>query len=101
MSEVMRDATSDLRNPAVATAGVVLRFFLFLLIMKLVFLDWFRFVFSPAENMGRDQEIVRPFDDFTGGPVPVSPRPTSDLPPNIRVYGPGEPEFISPPFPDR
>jgi hypothetical protein len=48
--------------------------------------------------MGRDQEIVRPFDGFTSGPAPVAVS-ASDLPPNIRLYGPRELPPAPPPIP--
>jgi hypothetical protein len=56
-------------------ARLALCLVLFLLIMRFVFLDWFRWTFSPVENPGRDQEIVRPFDSFTSGPAPVQHQP--------------------------
>jgi hypothetical protein len=87
-----------LHTTAKELADLVLRLVVFVLIMKFVFFDWFRFTFSPGDNPGRDQEIIRPFDSFTGGPVPATRRQPSNLPPNIRIIAPGEPDIILPPI---
>jgi hypothetical protein len=72
----------DLRGMTKELAGDALRVFLFIVIMKFFFLGWLRWMFSP---LGEWDE--RP---------PVEQRP-SDASANVRVYGPGEPDFISPP----
>lgn len=49
------------------------RFVLFLFIMRFLFVDFIQFVFHD-EPLLEGREIVRPLDDFTGGPRPVAPR---------------------------
>lgn len=68
MNDYFRELTKEM-------ARIALMVLVFLLIMRFAFFDWFRWTFSPVENPGRDQEIVRPFDSFTSGPVPVQHQP--------------------------
>lgn len=90
MSVATDDMTSGLRKSAIELAGVVLRFVLFLLIMKFVFLDWFRYLFSPETNLAREQEIVRPFHDFLGPPRTIARPTVSPMPGDPWGLRPGE-----------
>lgn len=98
MSLATKSMIDDVRRAAIELAGVVLRFVLFLLVMKFVFIDWIVYIASPSENPEREREIVRPLEGFTAGPAPATRRQASDLPPNIRIVAPGEPDIILPPI---
>ena len=79
------------RKPRDGLLGIAFRFFLFLLAIKFIYLDWFRLLVGPGGQGGHEEEIAGALDNVTRGPefpTPGSPRAS------IRSVGPRTPPPI-------